>query len=240
MLLDAAINRLRGPMQRVRRVGSFTRGDFGRLQRAEPISRRFGFDRGQPVDRLYMERFLELHSSDVRGHVLEIADDTYTRLFGGDRVERVDVLHAVAGNPKATIVADLTDPTTVPEAAFDCVICMQTLHLIFDVSAAVATIHRALKPGGVLLATLAGISQISRYDMDRWGDYWRVTTRGAERLFETQFAAANVQVVSYGNVYAAVSFLHGLAVEELDRELLAHDDPDYQVLVGVRAVRGGA
>jgi hypothetical protein len=59
---------------------------FGDLRRLTPISRSFGYDRGQPIDRYYIANFLGRHSGDIRGHVLEIGDDRYTRRFGGDRV----------------------------------------------------------------------------------------------------------------------------------------------------------
>ena len=103
--------------------------------------------------------------------------------------------------------------------------------------AAIVALHRILKPGGVLLATFPCISQISRYDMDRWGEYWRFTTRSAQRLFEEAFLPTNVSVESYGNVLAANALLHGLAAEELRHQELDHQDPDYQLLITVRAVK---
>ncbi len=116
-------------------------------------------------------------------------------------------------------------------------ICTQTLPFIYDVHRAVRTVHRILAPGGVLLATFAGISQISRYDMDRWGDYWRFTTRSAERLFGEVFAENAVEVHSYGNVLAATAFLHGLCVDELRVPELEHNDPDYPLVIAVRCVK---
>jgi len=209
---------------------------LGSLRRTTPISRRFGIDRGKPIDRYYIERFLESRREDIRGRVLEIGDATYTRQFG-DCVERAEVLHAVAGNPEATLVGDLTTGEGVPADAFDCMILTQTFHVIYDLHAAVAHTYRALKPGGVLLATLPGISQISRYDMDRWGDYWRLTDRSARRLFESAFLPDGVTVATCGNVLAAVAFLHGLCAEELRPEELDINDPDYQLIITVRAVK---
>jgi SAM-dependent methyltransferase len=132
---------------------------------AEPVSRVFGFDRGKPVDRWYIERFLAEHAADVRGRVLEVAESTYTGWYGGGDVTRSDVLYASAENPDATVVGDLTTGDGIAEAAFDCFICTQTLQVIYDVRAAVAGTRRLLAPGGVLLASLPGISQISREDM---------------------------------------------------------------------------
>jgi len=210
---------------------------FGSLRRIAPISRAFGKDRGLPIDRYYIERFLAAQAPDIRGRVLEIGYDTYTHRFGGDRVTRSDVLHVMQGNPKATIVADLTCGDDIPSDTFDCIILTQTLQFIYDVEAALKTLYRILKPGGILLATFGGISQISRWDMDRWGHYWNFTTLSAQRLFERSFPAAKVKVEACGNVLAAIALLHGLATQELRQEELDHHDPDYEVLITVRAVK---
>jgi glycosyltransferase involved in cell wall biosynthesis/SAM-dependent methyltransferase len=212
--------------------------DFGSLRRLMPVSRIFGFDRGVPIDRYYIERFLADHATDIRGNVLEIGDSSYTRRFGGDRVTRSDVLHAVDGNPQATLVADLTCADHLPSAAFDCIICTQTLMFIFDIRAALQALCRMLKPQGVLLVTVAGVShQISRHDMDRWGDYWRFTSLSVRLLFEEIFPPTNIAVRAEGNVLAAMAFLHGLVVDDLRQEELDHCDPDYEVSIGVRAVK---
>lgn len=210
---------------------------LGSLQRVTPISRVWGFDRGLPVDRYYIGQFLSGHAGDIRGRVLEIAEDIYTRQFGGDCVTRSDVLDVVEGNPKATIVADLSNADHIPSATFDCIILTQTLQLIYDVPATLKTLYRILKPGGVLLATIPGISQISRYDMDRWGYFWSFTSLSARRLLEEVFPATKVEIQSHGNVLAAVAFLHGLATQELRRKDLDYRDPDYEVIITIRAVK---
>lgn len=214
---------------------------FGSLRSLTPVSRKFGWDRGGlPVDRYYIERFLADHAGDIAGHVLEVRDDAYTRKFGGSRVTRTDVLHPTADNPRATIVADLTRAESIPSDSFDCVVLTQVLPFIPDVQAAVRTLHRILRPGGVVLATLPGISQIIRYDMDRWGDYWRFTSLSARRLFECAFPGGDVHVEAHGNVLAATAFLQGLSTRDLREAELNHRDPDYEVLITVRAVKGGA
>jgi SAM-dependent methyltransferase len=209
---------------------------LGDLRRLTPFSRRFGFDRGLPVDRHYIERFLAFHARDVRGRVLEIKDNDYTRRFGGQRVTHSDILHVVAGNPKATIVADLTDADSVPSGAFDCIILTQVLPFIGDPLAAVRTLHRILAPGGCVLATVPGISQIDRHEMERWGDYWRFTSLSARMLFEKAFSPEHVSVDVYGNVLSAVALLYGLASSELSPEELDFRDADYEVVIAIRAV----
>ena len=213
--------------------------DLGSLRRLRPISNVFGFDRGGCIDRYYIERFLADHAADIRGRVLEVADREYTQRFGGDRVTQSDVLYLEAGRRKATLIADLTKADGFEPDAFDGVILTQTLQHIYDAQAAVKTLHHTLKPGGVVLATLPGISQISRYDMDRWGDYWRFTTQSARRLFEGAFEREAVNVQAHGNVLTAVAFLHGLAAEELHQDELNHHDPDYEMLITVRACKAG-
>jgi SAM-dependent methyltransferase len=210
---------------------------LGSLRRVKPISREWGFDRGLPVDRYYIEKFLATHTSDIYGHILEIKEDLYASRFAGDRLSKLDILHAEAGNPAATIVADLTRADHIPGNTFDCIILTQTLHLIYDLRAALATLYRILKPGGVLLTTVSGISKISRADMDRWGHHWGFTDRSAQRLFQEFFPRTNVSVEAHGNVLAAIAFLHGLASEELRCEELDYQDADYQVLITIRAVK---
>jgi glycosyltransferase involved in cell wall biosynthesis len=209
---------------------------FGDLRRLTPISRVFGFDRGTPIDRYYIENFLARNANDIRGRVLEVGDDTYNRKFGGDRVTKKDVLHVSAQNPRATIVADLATGDHIPSDSFDCIVLTQTLHLIYDVRGALSTLHRILKPGGILLVTVPGISQIDHYD---WGEtwYWSFTTRSARRLFEEVFPADRLEVQTHGNVLAATAFLHGISVEELCHDELDYDDPDYQVTIAVRAMK---
>lgn len=211
---------------------------WGHLRRLAPISRDWGYDRGLPIDRYYIEQFLTAHAADIKGHVLEVKDNNYTVQFGGDRVTKSDVLHKSEGNPAATIVADLTSAPELPGDTFDCIICTQTLQFIYEVKPAIETLHRILKPGGVLLVTVPGISQISRYDMDRWGDYWRFTTLSVNKLLADAFSTAHVEVQAHGNVLSAVALLHGLASEELDQEALDNLDPDYEVLIAIRAVKG--
>ena len=207
------------------------------LRRLTPISRAFGFDRGVSIDRYYIEAFMRRHASDIRGRVLEIRDPLYTNKFGGGEVTQADVLHVTRGNPEATVIGDLSTGEGIPREAFDCMIVTQTFQLIYDVRGAIANCYAALKPGGVLLASFPCIHQISRYDMDRWGDYWRFTTRSVERLCAEVFPRENIAVKGYGNVLVAISSIHGMAMQDLTPEELEYHDPDYEVVITVRALK---
>jgi len=210
--------------------------NFGELGGTRPISDQFGFDRGVPIDRYYIDDFLGRNAALIHGHTLEIGDDSYTARFGGDRTTRRDVLHVHAGNPAATIIGDIALPGTLPEARFDCAVITQTLHLIWDMELAVRELHRTLKPGGTLLLTVPGITSIDRHE---WGAgwYWSLTQQSARRLFEEVFGADNVEIGCYGNVFAACAFLQGIALHEVPMAKLDVYDAAYPVIITVRAVR---
>jgi SAM-dependent methyltransferase len=209
---------------------------FGSFGTTAPISRDFGFDRGQPIDRYYIETFIARHAGDIRGHVLEVEEATYCSKYGGKQLTRQEVLHLYPDAPGATLSGDLAAGDVLPARSLDCVVLTQTLHLIYDMPAAVAEIRRGLAPGGVALVTVPGISQI---DANEWASAWcwSLTAHSARRLFEDVFGASHVEVETFGNVYAATAFLHGLAVEEVDRRKLDVNDPCYPVTVAIRAMR---
>jgi hypothetical protein len=203
----------------------------------EPLSREFGADRGRPSDRWSIERFLARHRDDVRGRVLEVAERTYTDWYGDGTVTSSDILYAGDGLAAATVVGDLTTGKGLPSLAFDCFICTQTLQFIYDVGAAVRGTRDVLAPGGVLLCTVPALSQTSRVDRQRWGDWWRFTSASVRRLLEDAYGAGNVTVAAHGNALVAASSLYGLAAEELDPADLEDDDDEYEVLITARAVR---
>jgi SAM-dependent methyltransferase len=212
------------------------RPKLGDLRRLTPIDANWGFERGTPVDRVYVERFVGSHRGDIRGRVLEIAAPDYTSRYGAG-VERVDILMAKEGNPQATIVGDLANAPHIPDDSFDCAIVTQTLQFVYDVRAAFSTLHRILAPGGVLLATVPGLTKISPPEDAEYGEWWHYTGRSARRLAEEAFGAGNVEVATYGNVLSATGFLYGLAATDLEPAELDAHDPLYEVAIGLRAVK---
>jgi surface carbohydrate biosynthesis protein/FkbM family methyltransferase len=193
-----------------------------------PRSRKFGFDRGKPIDRIFIEHFLKQKSGLIRGRVLEIADNAYTRAFGSG-VECSDVLNVQAA-PGATLVGDLTTGENIPTGLFDCIILTQTLNVVYDARATLQNAYKALKPGGAMLLSAPGISQVSRYDMDRWGDYWRFGSRELQQLVAEALPDCQCRVESYGNRQVAGAFLDGLAAQELPAAALKIREPEYAIL----------
>jgi SAM-dependent methyltransferase len=208
---------------------------WGRISSVKPLSAAYGFDRGTPIDRAYIEAFLAEHAADIHGRVLEVGDASYSGRFGGTAIARQDVLHIHPGNPAATIVGDLASPGTLPPNAFDCIILTQTLQYVFDLQSAVQQIRQALRPGGVALITVPAISPICG---DEWRDshYWLFTARAVERLLSSAFDSDKVSVSAFGNLYAASAFLHGAAVEEVNRKKLVPVNPAYAITIVARAV----
>ena len=209
--------------------------DFGSLRRLAPISWRWGFDRGLPVDRYYIEQFLAKHAADIKGRVCEIDDDAYTREFGENRVERSDVLSLDESREGVTLVGDLSRADHIASDLFDCVILTQMLHYVRDIEAALHHVHRILKSGGVVLATVPGITRIDGSEVKRFGYFSIFSSVSVRREFERVFPATAVSVEAYGNVLSAIAYLHGLAAEELRPKELRYRDREYEVTVAVRA-----
>ncbi|MGD9809899.1 MAG: class I SAM-dependent methyltransferase [Sphingobium sp.] len=214
--------------------------NFGDLRRVTPVSASFGMDRGKAIDRYYIEAFLRENQAYIKGRALELGDPYYIETFGGGKVTQADVLHVVAGNPIATVIADLTDAPHIPDNSFDCIIFTQSIQMIYDFHAALRTLHRILKPGGTVLLTTAGIAKIGRrLGRDDWGEYWHFTSQSVDALVKEHFPGAQAEVKTWGNVLAATAFLHGLAIEEMEAAELEYCDPDFEVLVTARITKAG-
>lgn len=201
----------------------------------EPLSTVYGFDRGQPADRKWIERFLNTNADAIRGHCLEVQSDEYVRHFGGDRVSNVDVLDIDPRNAGATIIGDLQDLDTVPSATFDCALVTQTLQYVREPRRAVSELHRILKDSGTALVTAPCLGRVEPADVV---DHWRFMPKGLEALFAD--FAWQVQVEHFGNALLGVAMWTGMAVEDLPTRVWETNDPAWPCIVGVRATKGSA
>jgi hypothetical protein len=201
-----------------------------------PVSRSFGLDRGSSIDRYYIEDFLKQNNHYIRNNVLEVGELVYTHKYGSS-LENTHIVSADSNNKDRTVVTDLTDISNLPDSYYDCFICTQTFNFIYEFRKAIEGAYKLLKPNGVLLATVAGVCQISQYDASRWGDYWRFTPMSVQKTFGDVFGEKNIDVSLYGNCLSAMALLKGLASEELKKEELDYKDEDYPVVITVVAIK---
>jgi len=207
---------------------------LGTIRRTSPLSGHYGRERGTPIDRYYIDRFLATERARITGRVLEVRDRGYTERFG-TTVAQSDILDVEPENADATIIADLAAADAIPTSAFDCFILTQTLQYVYDLKPAVAHSHRILRPGGTLLCSVPTVSRIDRLTLD--SEYWRLTAASCSRLFGDAFSGGQVEVRARGNVLTAVAFLLGMAAEELSTRELERDDPFFPMVVTVRATK---
>jgi hypothetical protein len=199
----------------------------------QPFSRDFGFHLGTPIDRFYINGFIKSHEKDIHGTVYEIGDDQYSKRYA-QRNSRIIILNENIKH-KHPVQVDLNGKNPHMYNTADCIILTQTLNFVYNFHNAINEVANILKSGGVCLITVAGISQISRFDMNRWGDYWRFTDLSVQKMLEKSFV--NYTVEHFGNYYACANFLAGIPLENIDIDLLNFVDIDYQLIVGARMVK---
>jgi SAM-dependent methyltransferase len=198
------------------------KADLGALRQPSPVGT---CPPGAPgaIDRHLVEELLTRHAADITGRVLAAEDGGYAaRLAGAAAVTRVEI------GSDATRCDLPEDP-----AGFDCILLPDALHRVLAPEAVLRALHARLRPGGVLLATLAGAAR--RTDGTTC---WRFTPYSARLLFAAVFGESAVTVSSRGNVLMAVAHAHRLPCAELGPQALGTDDPAFPLMIGVRAVRG--
>lgn len=194
---------------------------WGDLRRLEPIHPPLSVHAPSPVEQHYLHEFFARHVADLRGQILVVRDSMELNI--------PDLQHAQ--------VAEAATAERWPSNHFSCIILAHTLAYVWDLRGVLRDCHRALKPGGVLLATVPGIRPMSQSSAGAAGDYWRFTTRSMRQLVSEIFPPQNISISSRGNVKATLASFHGLPATALTPEELAHTDPLIQLVVTVRAVK---
>lgn len=226
-VIDSAetLSNLSKYLERDRVIASF----ITEMAPIRPLNREFGFPRGTPIDRYYIENWLEQNRERIRGDVLEIAENTYTKRFGAEGAES-HILH-VSLEKDGFIKGNFETGEGITQESMDCIILTQTLPFIYDCKQVIANLYKMLRKGGTALVTTGGITQISRYDMERWGHFWSFTTASLKRLIEESAFGKNYTMSVYGNVKTACALMYGVAAEELKPEELEYADADYPVSI---------
>lgn len=198
----------------------------------KPASRKFGYDRGTPIDRYWIEDFLEKNKMNIKGVVLEVTDNRYTVRYGSKNVTKSDVLDINPKNKKANIICDLRDLSKkVKNDTYDCIILTHVLGLIDNYETALTECYRILKKDGVLIFTGSSFGPIL-------GDeevHWRFNRFSAKYILGKVFGNKNVVVVAYGNALAGQALWAGLSQEDLSSDQLSVYDPQFPCMVGAIA-----
>lgn len=201
----------------VKRLPWITAGRLGLGRNIAPFSEIWGNDRGTPVHRHYLHKWLGENRDLVRGNCLEFQDPLYTQMFGGEKVLKLDVVDLSAENPKATIVCDLTDPAhPIPPNSLDCIICTHVLHIVYEQETFLRHCHDILKSGGSLLLAVPSVSM----NHPKYPELWRYTAFGVETLLKKTFPGGEITVSPFGNSLTAAGEIRGLAAEEFTAEEL--------------------
>jgi SAM-dependent methyltransferase len=192
----ACMKRLVGPRVAARlriAMRGYDRPRWGNLRRLRPFSENYGFDRGTPIDRYYLDRFLDTNRALVAGDVLEVQNSTYTMRFGHS-LSRTDTFDIVRG-PSVTFVCDLAESEPIiPSAAYDCVLLPNTLQHLRRLDACLRNALRIVRPGGAILASAAGFLPLTADA----GDYWRMSPDGWRDTLASAWAGADVTVDARG------------------------------------------
>lgn len=202
------------------------------LRPVMPISEKHGFDRGTPIDRYYIDEFLEENQESISGRCLEVHDNFYTKKFGGSRVSQSDVLDIDIKNPLANIYGDLRSLTNIKDNTYDCFVLTHTLGMVDNYQSAISECYRILKPGGVLLVVVTVVGSINPQT-----DFWRFTPASAAYAFGKYFRPENITLKTYGNALAGQAHWIGLSKEELTKEEMELNDPRYPILLALKAVK---
>lgn len=199
----------------------------------KPISTKYGYDRGNPVDRYFINQFFAEYSDDIKGKCLEVVDPKVINEFGGDKVTQADAIDLFV-TKQATVYGNLKDLKGVVKSnTYDCLIISQTIHVNDDYDSIIKECYRILKPGGVLLVTLPTLSPTWNLQINMW----RFSIESAKHVFSKYFNSKKLTVKSYGNQTGAIFFWSGFAIEEMTAAELKKNDPKMPLIIGVRAVK---
>jgi len=211
------------------------------LRRLHPLDNER--QRGTPIVRYYWARFLQRYQSDIRGAALEIGTTITIRQYGGHALKRADALDLTAHSPEVTVVTDLTRADDVSADMYDCFINQFTMHMIYDVEAALYHSIRILKPGGVLLINFSCLDYYVPDGLDMHTGaplfmYWWFTPIQVETLLRSAgLSHTDYKIEIFGNLFSRIAYQMNMPAEELTRDELEYVDPGHPLLICARVVK---
>jgi SAM-dependent methyltransferase len=211
------------------------------FRRLHPLAN--GRQRGTPIVRAYWARYLRDHQADIRGSGLEIGTVATLRQVGGAAVSRADALDLTAHSPEITVVADLSRADHVPSGAYDCFVNQFSMHVIFDVEAALYHSVRVLKPGGALLVNFPCVDYYFPRGLDMQTGapmylFWWFTPIHVENLLRSLgLTQDDYKLTIYGNLFARVAYQMNVPAEELTQHELEYVDAGHPLLICARVIK---
>jgi SAM-dependent methyltransferase len=195
--------------------------DFGDLKRKLPFCSQFGHFRGNPIDRYYLDRFIDEIRSEVKGVTLEI---------GGSRSNRelyrfkntTSYLAMDLSGPDLDIAGDAHDPNVVEKESMDTILLFNVLEHCERPWVVADNIYQWLKPQGQVFCMVPTAQRVHRVPQD----YWRILPDALNSIF-SRFPRRKLYV--YGNPLTTIAANYGIAAEELTREELDCHHENYPV-----------
>lgn len=200
----------------------------------KPLSVKYGYDRGLPIERYYIEKFLSENGEKIKGLVLEVESDQYATRFGGKNISSLEIVDYNSSNKKANYIDDLQFGKKLPKEYYDCVLITQVIGAIADYNSFVNTVFDILKPGGNLILTTSGLATMIKPPQE---PFWRFTPKGLKMIFEKKFKTGNTYVESFGNFLTGQASWIGASAQELSTKELDQKDDRYPVLIGLIATK---
>ncbi|WP_169221635.1 methyltransferase domain-containing protein [Brasilonema sp. UFV-L1] len=204
--------------------------DWGDLKRRFPICHKFGFTRGTPVDRYYLDKFISEIRHQVVGSVLEIGgvllNKEIYQLSVATEYQTLDLV----SRPGVTVVGDAHDSTIIMPESLDTVLVFNVLEHCHNPWVVVQNIYSWLRVGGKCFCMVPSAQKLHSLPKD----YWRPLPDGMKQLFQ-DFSESNLHI--YGNPLTVLASFMGVAAEELSPQDLDDFHPDYPVATCIAALK---
>jgi SAM-dependent methyltransferase len=204
--------------------------DWGSLRRLHPICKRFGFSRGTPIDRYYLDKFVAQIRNRVVGATVEIGGARQNReLYRLTNVSEYTAIDAEA-HDYVDVVGDAHDSSLLAPDSADSILAFNVLEHCADPWLVARNMHRWLRTGGCAFCMVPNAQRVHNFPRD----YWRPLPDGVNWLFR-DFGSRELS--QYGNPTSVIASQLGIAAEELTQAELDAQHPDYPVATCIVATK---
>ncbi len=194
----------------------------------------FGVSRGTPLDRKLISDYLWTATRDIDSMNLTV-------LEFGDRIISENMLKKSISwiflysqkfeidTKNKIIYGDLTnfdESYSAIYGTFDIILSTQLMAFTDDPFAVVKNLNKMMKKDGVLVGTEPFLSPVSRYDNEKWGDYFRFTLKGMKKLLDSAKFTIS-EITPLGNFSWSLALSKGLVQEDNLKLPISIDDGRY-------------